>query len=70
VSSNIHHVLGIASILIRVLAALRALHIIPREPTPLPLEERPEDDLNAEQLRQVVRTLKVSCATMNIAQNR
>jgi hypothetical protein len=70
VSSNIHDVLGIANILIRVSAALRALHIIPRESTSLPLEERPEDDLNAEQLRQVVRTLKLSCATMMIAQNR
>jgi hypothetical protein len=49
------------------LAALRALHIIPREPNPLPLEERPEEELTPEELLQVVRTLKVDCVTDAIA---
>lgn len=38
---------------------LRALHIIPRETTPLPLEERPEEDLTAEELHQVIHLFKV-----------
>jgi hypothetical protein len=63
VSGNTRQVLDIASILIEVLAALRALHIIPREPTPLPLEERPEEELTPEELLQVIRILKVDCAT-------
>lgn len=37
---------------------LRVLGIVPREPTPLPLEERPEDELNNDELRHVVRLLK------------
>ena len=40
-------------------AALRALGIIPREPTPVPLEERPEDELTPEELRELVRRFKV-----------
>jgi hypothetical protein len=48
------------------LAALRALHIIPREPTPLPLEERPEEELTPEELLQVVRTFKVDCVNIAI----
>jgi hypothetical protein len=51
------------------LAALRALHIIPREPTPLPLEEKPEDELTPEELLQVVRTLKVDCITTVITRS-
>lgn len=48
---------------------LRALHIVPREPTPLPLEERPEDELTAEELRQVVRQLKkVNCIITALTQ--
>lgn len=39
--------------------ALKALGILPREPTPVPLEERPEDELSPEELRQLVRRFRV-----------
>jgi hypothetical protein len=39
--------------------ALRILGLIPREPTPPPLEERPEDELSQDELRQLVKELKV-----------
>ncbi|KAF1358361.1 hypothetical protein EJ07DRAFT_156962 [Lizonia empirigonia] len=42
----------------RSLVALQALGIVPREPTPVPLEERPEDELSPEELRQLVKRLK------------
>ncbi|KAF1940797.1 hypothetical protein EJ02DRAFT_379069 [Clathrospora elynae] len=42
----------------RSIEALRALNIVPCEPTPLPLEERPEEDLNPDELRQLVKKLK------------
>ncbi|KAI9714410.1 MAG: hypothetical protein M1820_000371 [Bogoriella megaspora] len=38
--------------------ALKDLHILPRSPTPTPLEERLVDDLTREELRQLVRQLK------------
>ncbi|KAI4950520.1 hypothetical protein J4E91_004403 [Alternaria rosae] len=38
--------------------ALRALGLIPREPIPLPLEERPEEELSQDELRQLVKQLK------------
>ena len=41
--------------------ALRILGLIPRESTPPPLEERPEDELTPEELRQLVKQLKVYC---------
>ncbi|KAI4932744.1 hypothetical protein J4E85_003144 [Alternaria conjuncta] len=42
----------------RSLNALRILGLVPREPTPPPLEERPEDELTPEELRQLVKQLK------------
>ena len=42
------------------LDVLRALHIIPREPTPLPIEDRPIEDLNHDETREVLRLYKVS----------
>ncbi|KAF9693625.1 hypothetical protein EKO04_008158 [Ascochyta lentis] len=42
----------------RSLTALRALGIVPREPTPIPLDERPEDQLSPEELLQLVRRYK------------
>ncbi|KAF1850026.1 uncharacterized protein K460DRAFT_326500 [Cucurbitaria berberidis CBS 394.84] len=42
----------------RSLDALKILQIIPRTPSPVPLEERPEDDLNLNELRQLVRNFK------------
>jgi hypothetical protein len=39
--------------------ALRILGLIPREPTPPPLEERPEDELSPEELLQLVKQFKV-----------
>ncbi|KAJ4405956.1 hypothetical protein N0V91_004840 [Didymella pomorum] len=39
-------------------AALQALGVIPREPTLTPLEERPADELNAEELRELVKRLR------------
>jgi hypothetical protein len=56
-------------ILTQILATLRALHIIPREPTPLPLEERPEEELTPEELLQVVRILKVSSTAKIFGEN-
>jgi hypothetical protein len=51
--------------------ALRALMIIPREPTPLvnetpvPLEDRLEEDLSPTELRQLVKKLKVCHTTLS-----
>jgi hypothetical protein len=51
--------------------ALRALMIIPREPTPLvnetpvPLEDRLEEDLSPDELRQLVKNLKVCHTTLS-----
>ncbi|QRD02502.1 hypothetical protein JI435_054430 [Parastagonospora nodorum SN15] len=42
----------------RSLDVLRALHIIPREPTPLPIEDRPIEDLNHDETREVLRLYK------------
>jgi hypothetical protein len=36
--------------------ALRALHIVP---PPVPLEERPEEELNVDELQELVKNLKV-----------
>ncbi|KAI4655274.1 uncharacterized protein J4E79_008341 [Alternaria viburni] len=38
--------------------ALRILGLVPREPTPPPLEERPEDELTPDELRQLVKRFK------------
>ncbi|KAK4895147.1 hypothetical protein LTR27_006753 [Elasticomyces elasticus] len=38
----------------RSLAALQALHIIPRTPSPVPLEERPVEELSIEEMRELV----------------
>ncbi|KAI4700112.1 hypothetical protein J4E81_004148 [Alternaria sp. BMP 2799] len=42
----------------RSLNALRILGLVPHEPTPPPLEERPEDELTPHELRQLVKQLK------------
>ncbi|KAH6875377.1 hypothetical protein BKA58DRAFT_399585 [Alternaria rosae] len=42
----------------RSINALRALGLIPREPTPLRLEERPEEELSQDELRQLVKQFK------------
>ena len=41
--------------------ALKALMIIPRTPTPLPLERRNSEDLTADERLELIRRLKVSC---------
>jgi hypothetical protein len=33
--------------------------VIPREPTPLPTEQRPREEFSPDELRQLVRNLKV-----------
>ncbi|KAK5680042.1 hypothetical protein LTS10_007990 [Elasticomyces elasticus] len=38
----------------RSLAALQALHIIPRTPSPVPLEERPVEELSIDEMRELV----------------
>ncbi|KAI4714877.1 hypothetical protein J4E89_000560 [Alternaria sp. Ai002NY15] len=38
--------------------ALRTLGFVPREPSPPPLEERPEEELTPEELRELVKQLK------------
>jgi hypothetical protein len=35
------------------------MHIMPAAPTPVPLEDRPEDELSLEELRQLVKHFKV-----------
>lgn len=45
--------------LLTMAVALQALGIVPRDSTPVPLEERPEDELSPEELRQLVKRLKV-----------
>lgn len=51
--------------------ALQTLEIIRREPTPVPLEDRPGEDLSAEELPELVKRLKVRApsrtASMNMA---
>ncbi|KAF2651345.1 hypothetical protein K491DRAFT_761119 [Lophiostoma macrostomum CBS 122681] len=42
----------------RSLAALKALHVIRRTPSPTPLEERPEEELSQAELLELVRRLK------------
>ncbi|KAL1597399.1 hypothetical protein SLS59_007429 [Nothophoma quercina] len=42
----------------RSLHALQTLGIIPREPTPVPLEDRPGEDLSAEEFRELVKRLE------------
>lgn len=39
--------------------ALKALHIIPRSPSPVPLEERDVDSLSLEEIRELVRRQRV-----------
>jgi len=41
------------------LAALQALIIVPQSPTPVPLEERPIDSLNVQELRELARRNQV-----------
>jgi hypothetical protein len=40
-------------------ATLQALMVVPQEKTPVPLEDRPEDELSSEELRQLVKRFKV-----------
>lgn len=39
--------------------ALQAMLLIPRSPTPLPVEERPVEELNVEELRELARKQRV-----------
>lgn len=41
------------------LESLQALYLIPRSPTPVPLEDRPEETLNREELLELLRRQKV-----------
>ncbi|KAL6707966.1 hypothetical protein ACN47E_003640 [Coniothyrium glycines] len=50
----------------RSLAALRALHIVPRELTPIPLEDRPTDDLSPEEMRQLIDNLRARQASSDV----
>ncbi|KAG9857874.1 hypothetical protein KCU98_g705, partial [Aureobasidium melanogenum] len=43
-------------------AALKDLMIIPRTPSPVPLEDRPEEDLGAEEKTELIRSLKAKLA--------
>lgn len=45
-------------------AALKELRIALRTPSPVPLEERPEEDLNPQELLELVRQLKVSSSVL------
>ncbi|THX82003.1 hypothetical protein D6D04_03752 [Aureobasidium pullulans] len=45
-----------------VLASLKDLMIIPRTPSPVPLEDRPEEELNPEEMAELVRLLKAKVA--------
>lgn len=44
--------------------ALKALLIIPRSPSPVPLEDRDIDTLNAEEMRELLRQQKVRCRSI------
>lgn len=60
VSDQMHHsVLGLMYT-----AALHELHILPRIPSPVPLEERPEEELSAEQFRGQVKRMKVGILSL------
>lgn len=62
-SSTVHEVgqLDFATLFrLTYIAVLQALHVIPRTPSPVPLEDRPEDELSPEELRELVKRLKVS----------
>jgi hypothetical protein len=39
---------------------LQSLDVVPRTPSPIPLEEKPEDELTTEELRKLTRRLRVS----------
>lgn len=39
--------------------ALKSLYIVPRSPSPVPLDERPEENMSPDELRELVRQLKV-----------
>ncbi|KAK3072402.1 hypothetical protein LTR53_006895 [Teratosphaeriaceae sp. CCFEE 6253] len=41
-------------------SALQTLHVIPRTPTPVPLEERPVDELSMEEMRELLRRQRAS----------
>jgi hypothetical protein len=43
--------------------ALRALHVVP---PPVLLEERPEEELNVDELQELVKNLKVKNANLNL----
>lgn len=40
--------------------ALQSMYLIPRTPEPIPLEDRPIEDLTAEEMRELLRRQKVS----------
>jgi hypothetical protein len=42
------------------LEALRAMYIVPRTPSPVPLEERNVEDLTLEEMRELLRRQRVS----------
>ncbi|KAK4891979.1 hypothetical protein LTR27_009506 [Elasticomyces elasticus] len=46
-------------------AALHALHIIPRTPSPVPLENRPVEELSMEEMRELVRRQKATLDAQN-----
>ncbi|KAK3622242.1 hypothetical protein LTR56_022290 [Elasticomyces elasticus] len=46
-------------------AALQALHIIPRTPSPVPLEDRPVEELSIEEMRELVRRQKATLDAQN-----
>ncbi|KAK5688776.1 hypothetical protein LTS10_000754 [Elasticomyces elasticus] len=45
--------------------ALQALHVIPRTPSPVPLEERPVEELSMEDMRELVRRQKAALELQN-----
>jgi hypothetical protein len=40
-------------------AALKSLHIIPRSPSPVPLEDRPEEDLTPAEMAELLKRYRV-----------
>jgi hypothetical protein len=49
---------------------LQALCLIPRSPSPIPLEDRPEESLNREELLELLRRQKVSTTVPDIQEPR
>jgi len=46
--------------------ALKALCVIPRSPSPVPLEDRPREELSREELLELLRCQEVGCSHFDL----